>query len=64
MNVPLLDLKRQYLAIKPEIVAAVAEVVESQHFILGPKVKALEEEVAALRALLADWNHSIATRRV
>jgi dTDP-4-amino-4,6-dideoxygalactose transaminase len=46
MNVPLLDLKAQYQAIRREIDAAVAEVFESQHFILGPKVKACEEAVA------------------
>ena len=46
MNVPLLDLKAQYLSIKPEIDAAVAEVCESQKFILGPQVKACEEAVA------------------
>src|SRR5580698_3168260 len=47
MNVPLLDLKAQYAAIKPEIDAAIAEVLESQHFILGPKVEELEKAVAA-----------------
>jgi dTDP-4-amino-4,6-dideoxygalactose transaminase len=47
MNVPLLDLKAQYKAIKPEIDAAIAEVMESQHFILGPKVEQLEKAVAA-----------------
>ncbi|MCX7046634.1 MAG: DegT/DnrJ/EryC1/StrS family aminotransferase [Candidatus Sumerlaeota bacterium] len=46
MNVPLLDLKSQYQAIKPEIDAAVAEVFESQYFILGPKVKECEESIA------------------
>ena len=46
MNVPLLDLKAQYKAIKPEIDAAIAEVMESQHFILGPKVEQLEKAVA------------------
>jgi dTDP-4-amino-4,6-dideoxygalactose transaminase len=46
MNVPLLDLRAQYLSIKPEIDAAIAEVCESQKFILGPQVKALEEAVA------------------
>ncbi|MCX6841812.1 MAG: DegT/DnrJ/EryC1/StrS family aminotransferase [candidate division WOR-3 bacterium] len=46
MNVPLLDLKAQYLSIKPEIDAAIAEVLESQRFILGPQVKALEEAIA------------------
>ncbi|HTW91829.1 MAG TPA: DegT/DnrJ/EryC1/StrS family aminotransferase [bacterium] len=46
MNVPLLDLKAQYLSIRPEIDAAFAEVCESQKFILGPQVKALEEAIA------------------
>jgi dTDP-4-amino-4,6-dideoxygalactose transaminase len=46
MNVPLLDLKAQYESIKPEIDAAIAEVIESQRFILGPQVKALEEAIA------------------
>ena len=46
MNVPLLDLKAQYLSIKPEIDQAIADVVESQKFILGPQVKQLEEATA------------------
>ena len=47
MNVPLLDLKAQYLSIKPEVDAAIAEVLESQHFILGPKVEQCEKAIAA-----------------
>jgi dTDP-4-amino-4,6-dideoxygalactose transaminase len=46
MNVPLLDLKAQYLSIKPEVDAAIVEVCESQKFILGPQVKACEEAIA------------------
>jgi dTDP-4-amino-4,6-dideoxygalactose transaminase len=46
MNVPLLDLKAQYLPIKKEIDAAIAEVMESQHFILGPKVQECEAAIA------------------
>jgi len=46
MKVPLLDLKAQYLAIKSEIDAAIAEVLESQHFILGPKVEECERAIA------------------
>src|SRR5437879_3326493 len=46
MNVPLLDLKAQYLAIKADVDAAVAEVMESQHFILGPKVEQCERAIA------------------
>ena len=42
MKVPLLDLKAQYLAIKAEVDAAIAEVLESQHFILGPRAEELE----------------------
>ncbi len=45
--VPALDLKAQYRSIREEIDRAVASVIESQHFILGPEVAALEAEVAA-----------------
>jgi dTDP-4-amino-4,6-dideoxygalactose transaminase len=44
--IPLLDLKAQYATIKNEINAAVMQVIESQHFILGPEVEALEHEIA------------------
>ena len=47
MNIPLLDLKAQYESIKEEIIAATMEVYQSQRFILGPKVEALENEIAA-----------------
>ena len=46
MNVPILDLTRQYKAIKPEIDVAVARVLSSGRFILGPEVQAFEREVA------------------
>jgi dTDP-4-amino-4,6-dideoxygalactose transaminase len=46
MKVPLLDLKAQYATIKDEINAAVLDVLESQHFILGPKVQECEEAIA------------------
>ena len=45
--IPLVDLKAQYATIKPEIDAAIAEVVESCQFILGPKVEAFEADFAA-----------------
>lgn len=47
MKVPLLDLKPQYQALKTEIDEKIKSVVESQYFILGPEVKAFEEETAA-----------------
>ena len=47
MDVPLLDLKPQYTAIKEEIDTAISAVVESQRFVLGPVVEACEEAVAA-----------------
>ncbi len=46
MNVPLLDLKAQYETIRPEIEQAVRDVMESQHFILGPHVQKCEEAIA------------------
>lgn len=46
MKVPLLDLKAQYSEIKNEVGQAITEVIESQHFIMGPKVKQLEDEIA------------------
>ena len=46
MKVPLLDLKPQYRALKPELDAALLRVSESQYFILGPEVEALEAEIA------------------
>jgi len=46
MNVPLLDLKAQYRPIRAEVEKAMAEVVESQHFIMGPQVKACEDAIA------------------
>jgi dTDP-4-amino-4,6-dideoxygalactose transaminase len=44
---PFLDLKAQYASIREEVMAAVTNVLESQQFILGPEVHALEEELAA-----------------
>ena len=45
--IPFVDLKAQYQTIKSEIREAIDEVLESQHFVLGPQVKAFEQAFAA-----------------
>ncbi len=45
-KVPLLDLHRQYEPIREEILSAMERVCDSQQFVLGPEVEALEAEVA------------------
>jgi len=45
-KVPLLDLQAQYETIRDEVRRAVDEVFNSQHFVLGAEVQALEEEIA------------------
>lgn len=47
MNVPFLDLGAAYRELKPEIDAAVARVLESGWYILGPEVSAFEAEWAS-----------------
>jgi dTDP-4-amino-4,6-dideoxygalactose transaminase len=47
VKVPYLDLKAQYRSIKPEIDAAIARVLESCQFVLGPEVAAFERDFAA-----------------
>jgi dTDP-4-amino-4,6-dideoxygalactose transaminase len=44
--IPMLDLKAQYLTLKPELDAAVLRVIESTQFINGPDVEAMEQEIA------------------
>ncbi len=44
--VPMLDFSRQFAAIRDEVMAAIADVCESQRFILGPAVDAFEREAA------------------
>ena len=46
MKVPLLDLKTQYETVKEDVWAATQKVYESQRFILGPEVEALERQIA------------------
>ena len=47
INVPLLDLKAQFAAIRDEVMPLIEEVCASQQFILGEHVRRLEEELAA-----------------
>lgn len=45
--VPLLDLGRQYAAIREEVLGAIERVCASQHYVLGEEVEAFERELAA-----------------
>ncbi len=47
MQIPLLDLKPSYEKMRQQILAAVADVLDSQRCIGGPKIKQLEERIAA-----------------
>lgn len=47
IRVPLLDLKAQYAQFRSEALAAIESVCDSQQFILGEHVRALETEIAA-----------------
>jgi len=46
MKVPLLDLQAQYATIREEVRAAIDRVFDSQQFVLGAEVQALEAEIA------------------
>ncbi len=46
MNVPLLDIKQQNEDLRPEIEVALGRVLDTNGFILGDEVKALESEIA------------------
>ncbi len=46
-SVPLLDLQRQYAPLRSAILAAVTRVSDSQRYIMGPEVEALEAELAS-----------------
>jgi len=46
VTIPLVDLKAQYLSIQDEIDGAIQRVVDSTSFIMGPDVRAFEDEFA------------------
>jgi dTDP-4-amino-4,6-dideoxygalactose transaminase len=47
MNVPFLNLAAQYESLKTELLPVVEKTLASGHYVLGPNVAALEQEVAA-----------------
>ena len=55
MEVPLLDLTAQWAALRPDVLAALTRVCDSQRFILGAEVEAFEREMAAM----LDVDHAI-----
>src|SRR5258705_5935096 len=48
VKVPLLDLQAQYRPLRSKILAAIERVCDSQRFIMGPEITALEQEMAAM----------------
>src|SRR5438093_1965291 len=55
-RVPLLDLDAQYRPLRDELLAAITRVCDSQRFIMGPEIDALERELAAMLGI----RHAIA----
>jgi len=64
MKIPVLDLTPQYQNIKEQIQSAIARVLESGQFIMGPDVKLFEQEGGAeerrvfwieFRLILSKW---------
>ena len=47
MPIPLVDVKGQYAPVLEELEERIGEVLRSGHFVLGPNVRAFEEEAAA-----------------
>src|SRR5688572_6682736 len=56
MNVPLLDLQRQYASLRNEVRQAIDRVFESQRFVLGEEVQKLEASIATY----CETKHAIA----
>jgi len=45
-EIPLIDLRRQHRALQPKMFAALRQVFDSSVFVMGPNVRAFEEEMA------------------
>jgi len=56
VKIPFLDLQAQNGPLREETLAAIARVCDSQRFIMGPEIDALEDELAALLGI----DHAIA----
>jgi dTDP-4-amino-4,6-dideoxygalactose transaminase len=56
MPVPLLDLDAQYRPLRDDILAAITRVCDSQRFIMGPEIEALERELERMLGI----RHAIA----
>src|SRR5512132_3748002 len=48
MPVPLLDLDAQYRPLRDQLLAAMTRVADSQRFIMGPEIEALERELTSM----------------
>jgi dTDP-4-amino-4,6-dideoxygalactose transaminase len=48
IKVPLLDLQAQYAPLRDDILSALTRVADSQRFIMGPEIDALEHELAQM----------------
>ena len=48
MPIPLLDLEAQYRPLRDQLLAAIERVCDSQRFIMGPEIAALEGEMASM----------------
>lgn len=44
--IPMVDLKKQFVEIKEEVLAVLTEILESSQYILGPRVRELEKKIA------------------
>jgi dTDP-4-amino-4,6-dideoxygalactose transaminase len=56
LKVPLVDLQAQYRPLRDEILSAVTRVCDSQRFIMGPEIDALEDELARMLGI----DHAVA----
>ena len=56
IKVPLVDLQAQYRPLRDEILSAMTRVCDSQRFIMGPEIAALEDELARMLGI----DHAVA----